>query len=138
MTVTLTDDMFSAAQREVARREGDIEHHFKTSHYEQHETSVLGFLGEFAFATYLGLDWRDVIRPSYETIDRYDIELADGRRIDVKTESIPKRFLQDVVERTIRDDGPYGRRLVHVGQASLLEPGSRRWRRSATSTLPPS
>jgi hypothetical protein len=68
----------------------------------------------------LGLDWKAGIRPDYKTINSHDI-LVNGWAIDVKTESIPPRFIWEAIKRTIRDDEWFGRRLYHVGQKNLLK-----------------
>jgi hypothetical protein len=118
--VRLTDEMKLAAQRESARREPDIRHHFTTAHYAQTQSDLIGFLGEFAFRVWLGQDWRAGIRPDYKTIDSNDV-CANGWAIDVKTESIPARYLWQVLAKTVADNDWYGRRLYHVGQKNLVE-----------------
>lgn len=118
--VRLTEDMQRAAQRESARREPDIRHHFTTAHYAQAQSDLIGFLGEFAFRVWLGQDWQAGIRPDYKTIDRNDV-CINGWSIDVKTESIPAHHLWQVLAKTVADDDWYGRRLYHAGQKNLVE-----------------
>jgi len=118
--VEITEEMRLAALREAERREPHIRHWFQTDHYSLAQTNVIGFIGEFAACVLLGIDWRFNIRPHYRTIDQQDI-IFKGKRISVKTESLPREYLLPVVSRTIDDDGKYGRRLYPYGQKNLLE-----------------
>jgi hypothetical protein len=119
-SVKITEEMKSAAIHEAERREPYIRHWFETNHYSLAQTNILGFIGEFAACTLLGVDWKSNIRPHYRTIDRQDI-IFKGKRISVKTESLPLRYLTSVVNRKIDDDKKYGRRLYPYGQRKLLE-----------------
>lgn len=118
--VRLTEEMKKRAEMESLKREKDIRHHFQTDHYTQQETNIIGFCGEFAFRKLLGLDWRKDIRESYNEINSYDSKINNWA-IDVKTESVWERYLWQVVQRTIRDDEYFGRRLYHTGQLNLLK-----------------
>jgi len=118
--IKITEEMKLAAIQESKRREPYIRHWFKTNHYSLAQTNVLGFIGEFAACVLLGVDWKSNIRPHYRTIDRQDI-IFKGKRISVKTESLPRRYLIPVVRRKINDDKKYGRRLYPYGQRNLLK-----------------
>lgn len=117
--ISLSKEMKLAAAQEIGRREPFIRHHFETKHYTQAETDMIGFLGEFAVRVMLGLNWREGIRPDYTTIDSHDV-LVGKHVIDVKTESIPEKYIEQVITRTIPDNEYYGRRLYHVGQKNLV------------------
>jgi hypothetical protein len=112
--------MKERAEVESKKREPHIRHHFDVEHYDSFTRNVIGFLGEFAGCVMLGVDWKANIRPDYFTIDRLDA-VYYGRRLDIKTETIPEPFFSSVVAREIDDDELYGRRLYHTGQASLLK-----------------
>lgn len=118
--IEVTSAMLNRALIEVPKREPWIKHHFETSQLDQRDTSIYGFLGEFCARCWLGLDWEAGVRDHYETIDHEDIDWS-GKSIDVKTETVPARYLRQVVERTARPDQPYGQRLFHSGQSQLLE-----------------
>jgi len=118
--IKITEEMKSAAIREAERREPHIRHWFKTGHYSLAQTNILGFIGEFAACILLGIDWESNIRPNYLTIDRQDI-IFKGKRVSVKTESLPRQYLTPVVSRKINDDEKYGRRLYPYGQRNLLK-----------------
>ena len=68
----------------------------------------------------VGIDWREGIRENYKTIDSNDL-IVNGWPIDVKTESIPEYFFWKVLDKSIRDNDSYGRRLFHTGQRNNLE-----------------
>ena len=118
--IRITREMKEVAEREIAKREPDIVHHFKTEHYTQEQTDMIGFYGEFALRVFLGLDWKAGIRPNYKTINSHDV-LENDWAIDVKTESIPKRYIWPVIKRSIPDNEWFGRRLYHIGQKNLIE-----------------
>jgi hypothetical protein len=101
--VRITDDMEVAAQIERTKREPYIQHHFETACYTQEQTDMMGFYGEFALRSLLGIDWKSGIRPNYYTIDDCDL-LVNGWVIDAKTESIPAEFIWLLIRRTIRDN----------------------------------
>lgn len=117
--VQITSEMRTIAESEILRREPHIQHHFTTGHFTQNQSDTIGFYGEFGLRVTLGLDWKTSIRPDYFTINSHDI-LVDGWVIDVKTESIPARYMWSVVKRVIPDNEYYGRRLYHTGQRNLL------------------
>ena len=116
----ITDEMKERAEEESKKRESYIRHHFDVEHYNSFTRNIIGFLGEFAGCVMLGVDWKINIRPNYFTIDRLDAVYC-GKRLDIKTETIPEPPFSRVVTREIDDDEPYGRRLYHTGQASLLK-----------------
>ncbi|MEM2742314.1 MAG: hypothetical protein QXD95_09250 [Nitrososphaeria archaeon] len=118
--IEITEEMKSAALREAERREPHIRHWFQTGHYTLEQTNVIGFIGEFAACVLLGIDWKSNIRPNYRTIDQQDI-IFKGKRISVKTESLPREYLLPVINREINDDEKYGRRLYPCGQKNLLK-----------------
>jgi len=118
--ISLTDEMKEAAERESRKREPHIKHHFDIEHYDSYSRNVVGFLGEFAGCVMLGIDWKTNIRPDYPTIDKLDARYL-GKRLDFKTETIPEPPFSRVIARSIDDDEPYGRRLYHIGQETLLE-----------------
>lgn len=112
--------MRSAAKIEARKRESKIKHHFMPSHTTIDKTNEYGFLGEFCFCNFLGIDWRLNIRSSYDTIDTYDL-VYRGSKFDVKTETVPKKYATKILQRTIRDDEIFGRRLYSEGQFQLLK-----------------
>jgi hypothetical protein len=118
--IKITDEMKSAAIREAERREPHIRHWFETDHYSLAQTNIIGFIGEFAACILLEVDWESNIRPDYRTIDRQDI-IFKGKRVSVKTETLPRQYLAPVVNRKINDDERYGRRLYPYGQRKLLK-----------------
>lgn len=118
--VRFTQEMRDAATRESKKREKYIKHHFEVKHLTSEERNHIGFLGEFAFCQLMGVDWRSNIRENYLTIDDCDFKL-NNLSIDVKTETVPKVFFERILNGTIRDDQPYGRRLYSEGQFNLLE-----------------
>lgn len=119
MVVEITEEMRIAAQREAEKRNPHIKHHFELAYMSGNQRDIIGFLGEFACKQCLGLDWRKGIRDSYDTIDEGDI-LIPNHTIDIKTETIPRDILMRLVEGQVRDDRPYGRRLINQGQIGLL------------------
>lgn len=104
---------------ESNKREEFIRHHFEVAHLTSAERNSIGFLGEFAFSEYMGADWKENIRPDYLTIDDCDFIIGD-KKIDVKTETIPEKFAERVLNGQINDDRAYGRRLYSQGQYNLL------------------
>ena len=111
--------MKERALQETKKRNPDIQHHFKTKNYPQEQTDQIGFYGEFVFRTLVGIDWKEGIRTDYKKIDSKDVEI-NGWKIDVKTETIPEPEIWQVLDKSIKDNVKYGRRLIHVGQGSLL------------------
>lgn len=120
MPIQITDTMRARAAIESERREPFIQHHFEVNHMNGNERNIVGFLGEFACCEYLGINWQANIRDNYLTFDNGDIHIGN-LVIDVKTETIPGNYCDRVVDRTIDDDGTYGRRLITEEQVPLLE-----------------
>jgi len=117
--VILTSEMHERAKAESTKREAFIQHHFEVAHLTSAERNSIGFLGEFAFSEYMGSDWKENIRPDYLTIDDCDFMLGD-KKIDVKTETVPKNYAEKILNGQIDDDRAYGRRLYSQGQYNLL------------------
>ncbi|MFD3408903.1 hypothetical protein SKC37_09565 [Aquirufa sp. HETE-83D] len=111
--------MRKQATLESTRRDAFIKHHFQVSHLTHQERDELGFLGEFACCDALGIDWKNNIRENYLTIDDFDF-VVNGKRIDVKSETVPANYATKILNKTIKDDELYGRRLINKGQFSLL------------------
>jgi hypothetical protein len=120
ISVDILDEMKERARVESEKREPHIRHHFDIEHYDSFARNVIGFLGEFAGCVMLGLEWKANIRPNYFTIDKLDA-VYYGKRLDIKTETIPEPFFSRVVTKEIDDDELYGRRLYHTGQVRLLQ-----------------
>lgn len=118
--VFVSPEMVKRAEEEAKRREPYITHHFSVEHLSDEHRNEIGFLGEFACCELLGIDWRSNIRHDYLTIDNGDIRIGDYV-FDVKTETVPETYFQHVIERTIPDDGTYGRRLIMENQVPLLK-----------------
>lgn len=117
--ITIDIDMKAQAKIEGERRHNYITHHFNVNHLTNAQRDEIGFLGEFAFNKFLGLDWKQNIRENYLTIDDFDLEYMN-KRIDVKTETVPFKYAPSIYGRTIDDNALYGRRLINQGQWSLL------------------
>lgn len=124
MAIIITEEMKQQALEEAKKRNPYINHHFNVNHLTDEDRDIIGFLGEFAGCTYLGVDWRKNIRKDYLTIDSGDIKYKN-LVIDIKTETIPNdppyKTFDKVFNRKINDDVPYGRRLIVEGQADLLK-----------------
>lgn len=118
--IKITEEMKLVARQESNKRESFIKHHFKPKHSSLMKTNEVGFIGEFCFCEFLGLDWRKNIRSDYKTIDNYDL-VFNSKRIDVKTETIPHHYATKLLNNTIKDDDKFGRRLYSSGQFKLLE-----------------
>ena len=118
--INITDEMREQAKIESEKRNPHIKHHFEVNHLSYHKRDVVGFLGEFATCELLGINWKKNIRADYETIDSGDGKCKKGI-FDVKTETIPYENLHKILNREIKDDELYGRRLIYEGQISLLE-----------------
>lgn len=117
--IDITEKMRVQAKKESERRDAYIKHHFEVDHLSYQERDELGFIGEFACCTLLGLDWKENIRDNYETIDDFDF-IVNNKRIDVKTETVPTEYAKKILRGEISDDELYGRRLVNEGQFNLL------------------
>ncbi len=119
MKIPITHEMRMQAKAESKRRDAFIKHHFEVSHLTYEQRDELGFLGEFACAAALNIDWKKNIRENYHTIDDYDF-LINGKKIDVKSETVPLKYAQKILSKQIGDDDLYGRRLINKGQLNLL------------------
>ena len=119
MKISITDEMKKYALRESKKRNSHIKHHFEVSHLNSTERDIVGFLGEFACCSLLGIDWKKNIRKDYLTIDTYDF-VFNGLKCDVKTETVPDKYASKILTRSINDDKLYGRRLINKGQYNLL------------------
>lgn len=119
MKIKITDEMRKQAKIEAERRNAFIKHHFEVKHLTYQERDELGFLGEFACCEALGIDWKKNIRENYYTIDDYDF-IVGNKKIDLKTETVPFNYAHKILNKTIKDDELYGRRLINEGQFSLL------------------
>jgi hypothetical protein len=117
--VKITDRMRSRARIESIRRNSHIRHHFEVDHMTSEQRDDLGFLGEFACCELLGIDWESNIRDNYLTIDDFDFNI-NGKKIDVKTETMPVNYAKRLLKGEILDNDLYGRRLINKGQFNLL------------------
>jgi hypothetical protein len=117
--VKITEEMIKRAREEAAKRDPDINHHFEVSHFTSEERDLIGFIGEFAACSLLGIEWVENIRGDYKTIDDNDL-VFKNKKIDVKTETVPQSFIQRIASRKIFDNAVYGRRLINKGQGDLL------------------
>ena len=111
--------MIKASKLESKRRDPYIKHHFVVSHLTNDQRDSIGFLGEFACCELLGIDWKKNIRDNYYNIDDHDI-IINNLKIDVKTETVPSIYAKSILKHTIKDDKPYGMRLINKGQFELL------------------
>lgn len=119
--ILITQEMLNIATKEVERRGNYLNPHFNLNYLNEDTRQIIGFLGEFACQEYLGINWRNNIRENYIKPDDYDF-MHNYQRVDVKTETIPTQdTLNLVIQRTINDDIPYGRRLIVQGQYPLLQ-----------------
>lgn len=120
MKIEITEEMIEQAKIEAQRRNPHISHHFNVEHLSGEERDIIGFLGEFACCSLLGINWRSNIRESYSSIDDFDI-IYNNKLIDVKTETVPDLYITKIILRTIDNNGLYGRRLINKGQVPLLK-----------------
>ncbi|WP_282042699.1 hypothetical protein [Winogradskyella flava] len=118
--IDISDEMRECAKIESKKRDAFIKHHFEVKHLSYEERDELGFIGEFACCQLLGIDWKQNIRDSYHTIDDFDVVLK-GKKIDVKTETVPTAYARKILRKEILDDELYGRRLINEGQFDLLK-----------------
>jgi hypothetical protein len=118
--ISITSEMRAQAKIESEKREKFIKHHFEVKHLSYNERDELGFIGEFACCKLLGIDWKKNIRDNYLTIDNYDF-IIKNKRIDVKTETVPKEYAKKILRNKISDNELYGRRLINKGQFNLLK-----------------
>lgn len=119
MKVPVTTDMKERAKAESLRRNPHINHHFDVNHLTGEERDIIGFLGEFACCELLKINWKDNIRDNYLTIDNFDL-VVNNKKADVKTETIPLKYLNLIVDKKINDNELFGRRLINQGQVILL------------------
>lgn len=118
--VVITEEMLNFAINEVNRRSAYLKPHFNLNYLNETTRQIIGFLGEFACQEYLGINWKENIRENYIKPDDYDF-VHNNLKIDVKTETLPtETILRSVIQGTIGDDIPYGRRLINKGQCNLL------------------
>ncbi len=117
--IMIDDEMRAQAKIEAQRRDQYIKHHFEVEHLSYTQRDEIGFLGEFACCKLLGIDWKSNIRENYFTIDDFDVYFK-GKKIDIKTETVPATYATAIVNRTINDNLAYGRRLINAGQWGLL------------------
>lgn len=117
--IRISDEMKAQAKIEAQKRDAHIKHHFEVKHLSSEQRDELGFWGEFACSTALGQDWKKNIREDYLTIDNYDI-IVNGKRADIKTETVPVDFAHKILSKEINDNKAYGRRLINKGQFDLL------------------
>jgi hypothetical protein len=127
--VEITSEMISRAIEESKRREEAVsksgrkafKHHFTVSGDDETLfNNVLGFLGQFAFCTYIGQDWKSSIRKDYTTIEPAKIEYR-GNIVSVKTERVAPEYLGKVVNKTINEKEKYSSCLYPLGQINLLK-----------------
>lgn len=117
--VQITKEMLVRAEEEAKKRDKHIHHHFDSDVISKEERDVMGFLGEFAFCSFLGLDWESNIRKSYDTIDSFDV-YVNHKRIDVKTNSIPSYYFRKILNGKLGSLEPYSRGLINENQVKLL------------------
>jgi hypothetical protein len=117
--ILITEQMKLAAITEAKRRAPHINHHFEVGHMSGEERDIIGFLGEFACCELFNIDWRKNIRKDYITIDEFDLKI-NNKKIDVKTETLPLKFFNLILNGEIDDNKLYGRRLINEGQSILL------------------
>jgi hypothetical protein len=118
--IQITDKMQERARWEARKRNKYIKHHFESETMTHVDRDIMGFLGEFAFCTMLGIDWELNIRDSYEKIDQFDV-VSRGKKIDVKTSAIPNPYFRKLVNEKIGYEEPFSKRLINENQVPLLE-----------------
>ncbi|MEC4114957.1 hypothetical protein VSO92_12675 [Myroides pelagicus] len=119
MRIFISPEMKEMALKESQRRDAYIKHHFEVNHFTGVERDSVGFCGEFAAVELLGGNWQTNIRENYHTIDDFDI-ILNGKKIDVKTETVPRKNALKIINKSIQDDELYGRRLINKNQLALL------------------
>lgn len=117
--IPIDEEMRAAAKVEAARRDPHITHHFEVPHLTYEQRDEVGFCGEFACCKYLGIDWKSNIRKNYFTVDDCDL-IYKGKKIDIKTETVPKVYAEKILAGNIIDDHLYGRRLISEKQFAAL------------------
>jgi len=127
--IEISDEMKSRAIVESKRREEAVtktgkkafKHHFTIGGEDMKLfNDVLGFLGQFAFCSYIGMDWHDSIRTDYSTIEPAKIEYK-GNKVRVATERIPPEYLDRVLNKTLTEKEKYSTCLYPLGQINLLK-----------------
>jgi hypothetical protein len=117
--IKVTEEMKQQASIEANKRDAHIKHHFEVNHLTKEQRDQLGFCGEFATCSLFDINWKDNIRDNYYTIDDCDV-IIGGNKCDVKTETVPWDYANKIINRTIKDDELYGRRLIHENQYGFL------------------
>jgi hypothetical protein len=120
MFVLFDNEMILESKKQSKLREPFINHHFELEHLSGDERNQIGFLGEFACCQLFGIDWKKNIRENYLTIDEFDFSIKH-LKVDVKTETVPHSFISSIINGTVNDDKPWGRRLINKGQVPLLD-----------------
>ena len=117
-----TNRFISSKLRSAAERAGRLDD-------APYVEGVIGYLGDICAAVYLGLDpIAELQRMLVETDllthrDKSDL-VYRGHRVDVKTELIPDGRRPSVIDRSIGDNEPYGKRLINKDQLDDNEEGS--------------
>jgi len=119
MKVPVTIEMKLRAKTEAERRNPHINHHFNVNHLTGEERDIIGFIGEFACCELFQINWEENIRNNYLTIDDFDL-IINKKKIDVKTETIPIKYLNLILKKAIDDNKLFGRRLINKSQVILL------------------
>jgi hypothetical protein len=120
MFIPFDNEMILESKKQSKLREPFINHHFELDHLSGDERNQIGFLGEFACCQLFGIDWKENIRENYLTIDEFDFSIKH-LKVDVKTETVPHSFVSSIINGTVNDDKPWGRRLINKGQVPLLD-----------------
>lgn len=118
--IPITKEMREQAIIESKKRDSFIKHHFEVKHLNKNERDEMGFLAEFACCTFFNIDWKKNIRENYLTIDDFDLKVKNYV-IDVKSETVPYKYAQKIINGLIDDNELYGRRLINEGQFQLLK-----------------
>ena len=119
INVNITNEMREAAERDANRRDPYINHHFEVSHFTSLQRDIVGFLGEFSACTLFNINWKENIRSNYLVPDNGDIT-KNSLIFDVKTETLPSKYLNKLLNNSIDDNEIYGRRLINSDQVKLL------------------
>lgn len=117
--IEITEEMRLRAEKEAIKREKYITHHYIADRVSVRHNNITGFLGEFCASVLLGYEWDKFIRKSYEVSDGYDI-LSKGKKIDVKTNSIPEPYFTKLMMRTLTDEDNYSKLLIVEDQLPKL------------------
>lgn len=117
--VNITNRMREVAKIESNRRDAYINHHFEVPHFTSLQRDIVGFLGEFSACNLFNINWQENIRSNYLVADHGDIS-KNSLIFDVKTETLPYKYLNKLLNNSIDDDELYGRRLINSNQVQLL------------------